>query len=211
MQLHTQLNDPKGFKYSHRRHCHAPSQSAKAPTFAGSEGSFAESEDDDSEDHNDEFDDMDDANEADADGAAEQDIASSSGNDSQLPTPPERGGQSEAMKRGPGQHPKHSNAQDLRATGVARAAARLLQQDTPADGLGILSVRASAAAIAHRQSCSLILTPHPQRTLQVTSCAFLWLWVSCNRVFCSIALWIWYLLLLLLYEAFRVWLLLAAG
>lgn len=154
----TQLSiDTQRFEYFHRCHYHALSHLAKAPTFAGSEGSFAGSEDDDSEDDNDEFDDMDNANEADADGAAEQDVANSSGNDSELPSPPGSGGQSEPMKRGAERHPKHSNAQDLRATGVARAAARLLQQDTPADGLGILSVRASAAATAYEQSCSLML------------------------------------------------------
>ena len=35
---------------------------------------------------------------------------------------------------------KQSNTKDLKATGVARAAARLLEQDDPEGGLGILSV-----------------------------------------------------------------------
>ena len=40
-----------------------------------------------------------------------------------------------------------SNARDLKATGVARAAARLLETDDPDGGLAILSVRADAAQI----------------------------------------------------------------
>ena len=40
--------------------------------------------------------------------------------------------------------PKRPNAKDLKATGVARAAARLLEQDDPDGGLAILSVCAPA-------------------------------------------------------------------
>ena len=39
---------------------------------------------------------------------------------------------------------KRPNAKDLKATGVARAAARLLEQDDPDGGLAILSVCAPA-------------------------------------------------------------------
>ena len=78
---------------------------------------------------------MDDANEADA----EPDAASPSDDETTLPSPPETNGQLQA--RDTEQSHKPSNARDLKATGVARAAARLLQQDTPEGGLGILSVR----------------------------------------------------------------------
>lgn len=101
------------------------------------ESSAADSEDMDSEDDNDEFDDMDNANEADATDA-QLDTAGLRDDESALPSPPETDGQSQA--RDTEHSHKQSNTRDLKATGVARAAARLLQQDTLEGGLGILSV-----------------------------------------------------------------------
>ena len=45
------------------------------------------------------------------------------------------------IHEGAGTGGKQPNTKDLKATGVARAAARLLEQDTADGGLAILSVR----------------------------------------------------------------------
>lgn len=49
---------------------------------------------------------------------------------------------------------KQPNTKDLKATGVARAAARLLEQDAPDGGLAILSVRCEPAVTVSFMQCA---------------------------------------------------------
>lgn len=116
----------------------------------------------------DEFDDMDNTNEANADGpaaSAEQEIAGPSGDAIQLPTPPQTEGQVGPAGIGTEANQKHSNARDTKATGVARAAARLLQQDALEGGMGILSVRTGNC----QQRCIRLASGLHQVSLRATA------------------------------------------